>query len=365
MFAPRTLFRYVGRQFLIWFLIIAVSITTVIFLIDLLELLRRAATKPEATFAIVLSLAALRLPHLVQEAIPFLVLFAGLICFVRLTRSQELVIARAAGMSVWQFLSPALLAAVVIGVAKITVLNPAAAVLLSQSEAIEGRVLTGRTSLLAVSSSGIWLRQVDTGDRQSVIHAPRVDPSTMTMQQATVFTFEGEDRFVGRIDAERARLVAGRWEFDNAWITGPDRAGQFIERHAMSTDLTPQTIQDSFSSPETVSFWQLPQFINVTEATGFSARPHILRFQALLAEPVLIVAMVLIAAVFSLRQTRRGGTILMVSAGVVTGVGLFFFTSVVHALGLGDSIPIAFAAWMPAGFSLLIGLTLILHQEDG
>ncbi len=365
MFAHRTLFRYVGRQFLIWFLIIAVSITAVIFLIDLLELLRRAASKPDATFTVVITMTLLRLPHLVQEATPFLVLFAGLICFVRLTRSQELVIARAAGMSVWQFLLPAIIAAAVIGIAKITVFNPAAAVMLSQSEELEGRFLTGKTSLLAVSSAGVWLRQVDAGDRQSVIHAPRIDPATMTMHQATVFTFEGDDRFVGRIDAERARLVTGSWEFDNAWITGPDRPGQFVDRHAVATDLTPQTIQDSFASPETVSFWQLPKFISVTEATGFSARPHILRFQALLAEPILMVAMILIGAVFSLRQTRRGGTILMISAGIVTGVGLFFFTSVVHALGLGDSIPIAFAAWMPAGFSLLIGLTLILHQEDG
>lgn len=365
MLAPRTLFRYVGRQFLLWFLIIAVSLTAVIFLIDMLELLRRAANKPDATFPIVITMSLLRLPHLVQEATPFLVLFSGLICFVRLTRSQELVIARAAGMSVWQFLSPALLAAAVLGVAKIAVLNPAAAVMLSQSEELEGRYLTGKTSLLAVSSEGIWLRQVDEANRQSVIHAPRVDPSTMTMHQATVFTFEGEDRFVGRIDAERARLVTGGWELENAWITGPDRPGQFLEHHTMATELTPETIQESFASPETVSFWQLPKFISVTEATGFSARPHILRFQALLAEPVLMIAMILIGAVFSLRQTRRGGTIVMVSAGILTGIGLFFFTNVVHALGLGDSIPIMFAAWMPAGFSLLIGLTLILHQEDG
>ena len=365
MISPRTLFRYVGRQFLLWFVIIAASMAVVIFLIDLLELLRRAGGKPDATFSVVLHMALLRLPHLVQEAAPFLVLFAALVCFVRLTRSQELVIARAAGMSVWQFLMPALVAGATIGILKIAVLNPAAALMLSQSEAMEGRYLTGQTSLLAVSGSGIWLRQVDPTGRQSVIHAPRVDPETMTLDQVTVFTFEGNDHFIGRIDAEHARLADGQWEFTNAWMTGPDRPDQFVEHHTMATDLTPATIQESFASPETVSFWQLPNFIRVTEATGFSARPHILRFHALLAEPVLMVAMILIGAVFSLRQTRRGGTIVMVTAGALTGIGIFFFTSVVQALGLGDSIPILFAAWMPAGFGLLIGLTLILHQEDG
>lgn len=365
MIAPRTLFRYVGRQFLQWFCIIGASMTAVIFLIDLLELLRRASNKDEATFAVVLRMELLRLPHLVQEAAPFLVLFAALIAFVRLTRSQELVIARAAGMSVWQFLLPALVAGVLIGVFKIAVFNPAAALMLSAAERMEGRYLTGQTSLLAVSGSGIWLRQVDPGGQQSVIHAPRVDPDTMTLDQATVFTFEGDDHFVGRIDAERAHLADGEWRFDRAWMTGPDKPGEFVEHHTMATDLTPTTIQESFASPETVSFWQLPNFIRVTEATGFSAQPHILRFHALLAEPFLMVAMILIGAVFSLRQTRRGGTMIMITAGALTGIAMFFFTSVVHALGLGSSIPILFAAWMPAGFGLLIGLTLILHQEDG
>ncbi len=365
MIAPRTLFRYVGRQFLLWFMIIGGSLATVIFLIDLLELIRRASSKPEATFAIVLRMELLRLPHLVQEAAPFLVLFAALVCFVRLTRSQELVIARAAGMSVWQFLLPAIVAGAAIGIVKIAVLNPAAAFMLSQSETLEGRYLTGQTSLLAVSSSGIWLRQVDPEGQQSVIHAPRVNPDTMTLDQATVFTFEGDDHFVGRIDAERARLAPGQWEFTGAWMTGPDKPGQFVENHIMATDLTPATIQDSFASPETVSFWQLPNFIRVTEATGFSAQPHILRFHALLAEPFLMVAMILIGAVFSLRQTRRGGTMVMITGGALTGIAMFFFTSVVQALGLGNTIPILFAAWMPAGFGLLIGLTLILHQEDG
>lgn len=365
MTAPGTLFRYVGRQFLFWFFVIAASMAVVIFLIDFLELLRRASGKPDATFAVMLRMELLRLPHLVQEAAPFLVLFAALVTFIRLTRSQELVIARAAGMSVWQFLMPALVAGAVIGILKVGVLNPAAAVMLAQSEAMEGRYLTGQTALLAVSGSGIWLRQVDPAGRQSVIHAPRVDPETMTLDQATVFSFEGNDHFIGRIDAEQARLADGQWEFTNAWMTGPDRPGQFVERYTMTTDLTPATIQESFASPETVSFWQLPNFIRVTEATGFSARSHILRFHALLAEPVLMVAMILIGAVFSLRQTRRGGTMIMITAGALTGIGVFFFTSVVHALGLGNSIPILFAAWMPAGFGLLIGLTLILHQEDG
>jgi lipopolysaccharide export system permease protein len=85
----------------------------------------------------------------------------------------------------------------------------------------------------------------------------------------------------------------------------------------------------------------------------------------LIAEPLLLVAMVLIAATFSMRLTRRGGTLLLIGAGVLTGFMLFLLTNVVHALGLGASVPVGLAAWTPAGVSLMVGIAMLLHLEDG
>jgi lipopolysaccharide export system permease protein len=133
----------------------------------------------------------------------------------------------------------------------------------------------------------------------------------------------------------------------------------------MATDLTPEKIQDSFASPETVSFWRLPRFIRILEETGFSALPHRLQLHTLIAEPVLLIAMVMIAASFSMRLSRRGGTPLLLGAGVLTAMLLFIVTNVVHAIGLGGTVPVALAAWTPAGVSLMAGIALLMHLEDG
>jgi lipopolysaccharide export system permease protein len=76
-------------------------------------------------------------------------------------------------------------------------------------------------------------------------------------------------------------------------------------------------------------------------------------------------AMVLIAATFTLRLTRRGGTTLLIAGGVAVGFILFFLTDVVFALGRNASIPVVLAAWTPAGVSVLLGLALLFHLEDG
>ena len=75
--------------------------------------------------------------------------------------------------------------------------------------------------------------------------------------------------------------------------------------------------------------------------------------------------MVLIAATFSLRLTRRGGTGLLVLGGLIAGFLLFFLTDVVLALGMSGSIPVILAAWAPAGVFTLLGLAMLLHLEDG
>ena len=361
----RTLFLYFARHYLVWIAITFFSVIGIILLVDTVELLRRASGKEAATADIVLQMALLRAPHLAQEVTPFAILFAGILSLLRLTRSNELVVARASGLSVWQFLMPAIAVALVIGVLKVTVLNTAAALMLGKFEEIEGQVLTGTSSLLAVSSSGVWLREVYDDGAEAVIHAARVEPAEMHFQDPIVFLFEDRDRFTGRIDAEEGFLRGGHWEFHNAWLTGPDRPGTFIEQHSVATSLTAERIQDSFASPDTVPFWQLQKFIRALEATGFSSDSHRLRWHALIAEPLLLVAMVMIAAIFSLRLTRRGGTAVLMATGIVTGFGLYILTNLVHALGVGGSIPIPLAAWVPAGVSLAFGLSALMHLEDG
>ncbi len=101
------------------------------------------------------------------------------------------------------------------------------------------------------------------------------------------------------------------------------------------------------------------------KSLGFNANAHRLYLNSLLSMPVLLCAMVLIAAIFSIRVSRRSSTGMMIIGGVVSGFLLYFFTNIVHALGMSASIPAALAAWMPAGVAMMLGITALLHLEDG
>jgi lipopolysaccharide export system permease protein len=361
----KTLSSYLARQFLAWCGAVLALMLLLVFLLDYLELIRRGASRPEATLGLLFEMAVLKLPYMAQEVLPFGILFGTMAAFWRLTRTNELVVARAAGFSVWQFLTPAMLFALLIGVFSVTLFNPIASVTQAKYEALDKRVLRGSNDQFALLRSGLWLREADLQGNQRMIHAERSDQGDIVLENVSILFYRGIDEFAERVDAKHMRLEPERWEVTDGarW----QRNGE-VEPFAtmeLPTALTPRKIQDSFAAPETMSFWDLPGFIRLLAASGFPTQLHRLHFNALLARPFLLCAMVLIAATFSLRMQRRGGAALMVAGGIVTAFLLFFLSNIVFALGLSATIPVILASWAPAGVATLMGVALLLHLEDG
>lgn len=359
-----TLSWYIGKRFLGGFLLALVALGSIIFLVEIIELLRRASSRPEVTFQLILQMTALKFPHTLQKVVPFAVLFGGMFVFWRLSRSSELVVARASGVSVWQFLTPPVMVAVLIGVIFVTAVNPLASTMLLKYDALDADYFKGQSSQLAVSRSGMWLRQSQDGT-QSVIHAVRMTSANMTLRDVTVYLFDDKNRFARRLDAPEARLMKGRWQLKNVLVTTPGKPSARQPIYDLPTNWTAAKIKNSFSPPETLSFWHLPGFIELLDRAGFTATRHRVYWYSLLAIPLMLAAMILIAASFSLRFARRGGVSILIGSGVIFSFFILFLSDVVHALGLADTIPALLAAWTPATVTLLIGLSILLHIEEG
>lgn len=357
---------YMARHFLANFLGLFALFIFLIFMFDCVELLRRASSKPNVGFSDVFEMAALKLPHMGQKAFPFAAMFGGMAAFWRLNRHHELVVTRGAGVSVWQFLLPVLLAAFLLGAFQVGFLNPMASQTLSRYERLESLHFKGHQSLLAISQTGLWLRQAN-GPDQSVIHAANVtqDGPGVGLRDVTVFVYKGADEFVERIDADSARLENGFWRMRGVTVRRPEEPAVQKASLRLETGLTAAKIQDSFAAPETMSFWELPAFIRTLENSGFSATRHRLHWHALMASPFLMCAMVMIAGTFTLRASQRSGAAWITAGGALTGFVLYFFSDVVFAMGLSDNIPATLAAWTPAGVTTMLGLAALLHMEDG
>ena len=367
---PATLSLYIARQFTAAVLAMLAALAGLVCLFDFIELLRRAATRPDATFGIVTQIAALRLPFVSMQILPFAVLLGGIICFWRLTRSSELIVARAAGISAWQFLAAPLGAAILIGLIATAVVSPLSSAMLARAERLDNAVLRSGGGPAALNGGQLWLRQSDREldpDGVAILHARAVQmkANRLTARDISVFRLDGRDKLLSRLEAQQALLAPGNWLLTETRRMLPDRLPETIGDARLPTDLTVSRVQDSFSSPDTLSVWALPDFIGLLERSGFSAIRHRLHFQTLLALPLLAGTMALVSAGFSMRATRRGGVARMIASGVAAGFALFVVSKVAEEFGQSGTLPPALAAWAPAGAGLMMAVALLLHLEDG
>lgn len=365
MHLARTLSAYIARQFFTWFCGVFGAMVSVTFLLDYIELLRRAGSRGQATWGVLLEMAVLKLPQTAQDVMPFAILFGTMLAFWRLTRSNELVVARAAGISVWGFLTPAILVALLIGVVAVTLFNPIASTMEASYETLDSRILRQDSDPLSLSHGGLWLRQSDATDGQVLVHGDRQASPQLSLKDVSVFFLDKNNEFTARIEARDARLDGGFWVIEKGQRYRPGEPPEPFGELRLPTKLTASKIEEGLASPNSMSFWELPGFIALLEQSGFSAQRHRLHYNVLLARPFLFCAMVLVAATFSLRMQRRGGAVMLIVSGVATGFLLYFLSDIVFALGLSAKIPVLLAAWTPTGVSLIFGASMLLHLEDG
>lgn len=359
-----TLARYFGLHFLGSVLAVFLGIFALIVLFDYIELMRRHYQVANLSSLLALKTSLHRAPHVVERILPFCVLTGAMSCYLNLSRRNELVVARAAGISAWQFIMPALVAAFGLGLIATMVYNPLAATMFERSKDLEAELSGVRPRGMPVTGGRFWLRQ-QSGDGHSILNAAASREQGIALDTVTAFTFDAAGRFRERIEAKSARLEHGYWRLQDARVYPVNGPMQPYETYQLGTSLTPEQARESFSTPETVPFWQLPLYIRLAEGVGLAAAGYRLQYQKLLAQPFMLAAMVLLAAAFSLRFFRFGGVSKMVMGGVASGFLIYVMAKVTNDLSTAELLYPQIAAWLPVLVGGLIGLLVLLHLEDG
>ncbi len=359
-----TLSRYLGMRFLTSVVGSFIGVVALAAMIDYVELMRRGADWPHATAWLLAKISMFRVPQLTERIMPFSVLVGAMSCYLTLSRRLELVVARAAGVSAWQFVAPAMIAAFIFGTVATTIYNPISALLHERSKRLEADMLGENLSALQGSTSGFWVRQ-KTPDGAAIINANSSREQGAKLGGVTIYTFDEAGHFQQRIEAKSASLQAGYWQLDEARIYASGKPPDVQESYRLSTNLTLEQVRESFATPETVPFWQLPTYIALADRAGLMAAGYRLQYQQLLARPFLLAAMVLLAASVSLRFFRFGGVQKMVLSGISAGFLLFVLSKITEDMSKSELMSPIAAAWIPVLVGGLTGFVALLYQEDG
>lgn len=357
-----TLARYLSLRFFNTIMLVFLTIFGMVYVVDFVEMLRRASNQPGITASFIALLSFLRTPSVAEQVLPFCVLFGTMAAFIDLTRKLELIVARAAGVSVWQLLLPPVAIALVVGIASVVLLNPISAEMKQRADLIETHIF-GRSGK-SEGDTSLWIRQTSV-DGLAMLHADRSKDGGTELADVTAYVYDPKGHFEVKVKADSGTLLPGVWRLKHALISAPGADALRVGTYLIASNTAPDHLAETFLTPESVPFWALPRLRRETDEAGLDSTSFSLQFQTLLARPLLLVAMVLIAAAFSLRFFRFGGIGRMVGGGLGAGFVLYLLTKMVADLGASGLLSVSVAAWSPAIVGSMLGALALLHREDG
>jgi lipopolysaccharide export system permease protein len=359
---------YLARRFLRSLGIVIAVFVGILLPIDIAEQMRRVGG--EHGLGAVVELSLLNLPRALYTWLPLFVMLATLVLFLGLARTSELVVVRGAGRSAIRSAISPVLVAFGIGVLALLILNPIVAATSREYQMTVAGYQGAEQRTVSVSAEGLWLRQ-GTLSEQTVIHAEGTNSDGTHLFDANFFTFDANGLLTDRVSADEAVLVGGAWELQGvkvwpfAGVENAEASAMFHTTLVLPSTLTAEQIRDSFGQPYTVPIYELPGFIAQLNAAGFAALSHRIWWQMQLSNPLMLSAMVLIGAGFTMRHTRFGRTGIMVLAAILLGFGVYFIRDFAQVLGESGQLPAALVAWAPPVAAILLAVGVLLHTEDG
>ncbi|WP_455474528.1 LPS export ABC transporter permease LptG [Bartonella sp. B30(2025)] len=357
-----------GRYFLIRYIKITcyffIGIFALAFLIDFTENSGHLSYLPHYTTQNALFISLLRIPFIMQQIIPFIALFSAMATLSSLNQKFELVVTRSIGVSAWQFLMPICFGAFLFGLCSIFFINPIAAWGSSQAEKMMAQLRSNNAETSLHNMRIPWLTQrTDSG--RTTIGARSITNQGLSLINATFVQYNNNATVKNWINAEKATLIDGAWLLTNGIVYKVGHMPEKFTEFHIKTNLKPKFLTEHLADLTTIPFYQLPTKIMIARSFGYSANRFNMYLQSLIALPILLVAMTLIAATVSLNFYRFGQAKSLILSGIIAGFMLYVMSVLIQTFGNAGYISPVIAAWAPVIIALFLSIAFLLHKEDG
>jgi lipopolysaccharide export system permease protein len=296
----------------------------------------------------------LKIPFMISQFMPVIVLLAASILLVDLSRHQELVAMRAAGLGVNKVLVPLLAAAGMVAVFTFAVSDGIAPETNQRLDKIE------RVNIhhLADTAQGTqWLK-----DGQRFF---RLQPLGNHMFQFIMLKTDTQGHWLERVQADRAYYQDGTWQLDNVYISHPagDNLNLSQEPHmSVTSSVGPGTADPP--EPRHMGFLELMRYAHNLQRAGLDASGYRFTLNSKLTVPISCLIMVLLAVALCMHMGGRLGTASWgILAALILGLGSYVMGTATQLLTLSHYLPADFSAWLPNLLTLGFAGFLLLHRE--
>ena len=357
-FQPSLLFRYIAREFWRNFILTLAAFVSIYLIIDFFEKIDRLL-RAEIRFSTILEYFAAKMPVAASQVLPAAIILAVIITFGLLSRHNETIAIKCAGLNVARMLRPILLISLLLSLILLILnlyLNPW---LTQRINIIWETKVEKKPTRELIELKYLWYK----GDR-AIFNISEFRKDTKTMEKIKIYIFDQQFHLIQFIAAKKAKWTGKDWVFQDGMVQTFIPGGQIIgENFANRTFIMTERPED-FSSLERkvteMTANDLYRYILRLERDGYDSRPYWAELQGRIAMSLTPLIVTLIGGSIILWQEKTN-----IPFGIALGIGLVFIYWLMYSLFLSlgqvGKMPIVLAAWLA---NIIFGLTgVVVFQK--
>ena len=349
--------QYIIREYIKSLFVVIAVMLSIILLINLLDEFNFFKSKKDLKFFFFIIFTILKIPNVLINLFPFIVLFAGIVFYLKIYNHNEVISLRVMGYSNIQIILIPALTSFAIGYVIVFLIVPFSSSMLKYYEELRSQYNETK-NLVFVNETGIWI--LDKNEKEkNIIRIEKISKDFSTINQVTIYNYDLSNNFIKRIDANEGIIKDKNWQLNKVYIVTANKKNNkenYLNLYNYTSNININEIKNVYKNTETTSLLNINKEMLILEDKGYSTIDLRIRYQKLISFPIYLLAMSMLSGLMIINLGKTSNYLKYGSYGVLISIIIYFLNDLSITLAKSGIISVDFSVWIPIFLIILINL---------
>jgi lipopolysaccharide export system permease protein len=349
--------RYIINEYIKSLFVVIAVMLSIILLINLLDEFNFFKSKKDLKFIFFIIFTVLKIPNVLINLFPFIVLFAGIVFYLKIYNHNEVISLRVMGYSNIQIILIPALTSFVIGYVIVFLIVPFSSSMLRYYEDLRSEYNETK-NLVFVNETGIWI--LDKNEKEkNIIRIEKINKDFSVVSQITIYNYDASNNFIRRIDATEGTIKDKNWLLNKVNIISINKKNNkdnYLNNYNYTSNVNISELKNVYKNTETTSLLDINKEMLILEDKGYSTIDLRIRYQKLISFPIYLLAMSILSGLMIINLGKTSNYLKYGSYGVIISIIIYFLNDLSITIAKSGIISVDFSVWIPIFLIILINL---------
>ncbi|MSP06561.1 MAG: YjgP/YjgQ family permease [Candidatus Fonsibacter sp.] len=350
--------RYIINEYIKSLFVVIAIMLSIILLINLLDEFNFFKSKKDLKFIFFIIFTILKVPNVLINLFPFIVLFGGIVFYLKIYNHNEVISLRVMGYSNIQIILIPALTSLVIGYLIVFLIVPFSSSMLKNYEELRSEYNETK-NLVFVNETGIWILDKNENEK-NIIRIEKISKDFSVVNQVTIYNYDTSNNFIKRIDADEGVIKDKNWQLNKVHIITANKEN-YLNNYSYNSNININELKNVYKNTETTSLLNINKEMLILEDKGYSTVDLRIRYQKLISFPIYLLAMSMLSGLMIINLGKTSNYLKYGSYGVIISIIIYFLNDLSITIAKSGIISVDFSVWIPIFLIILINLVGIVQ----